>query len=271
MNNIETTSEKLIKLYNECKDCKDSKINVKHVYDFIDKVTLAICYDFVFKDIIVEDVEKLLQDIHKLIIKILNNSAESKNLADEFIEGIPAIRKIVMTTASSIFDNDPAANSIEEIVKSYPGFLAIMYYRISHAIYLKGFKQISRIISEKAHRLTGIDINPGATIGEYFFLDHGTGIVIGETTIIGKNVKIYQGVTLGAISLSKGKKLKNTKRHPTIGDNVTIYANASILGGDTVIGNNCVIGSNVFITKSIPDNSLVTFNDIGIKIVDRTK
>lgn len=145
----------------------------------------------------------------------------------------------------------------------------IRSYRIAHEFYLGGFQLIARYISEKAHRHTGIDINPGAQIGDYFFIDHGTGIVIGETTIIGKNVKLYQGVTLGALSLSKGRGLLGKKRHPTVLDNVTIYSNAAIFGGDTVIGKDSVIGGDVYLTHSVPDNSVVLQTDKDLTIVHK--
>lgn len=141
---------------------------------------------------------------------------------------------------------------------SYPGFYAIYVYRLAHVLYLENVPFIPRIMSEYAHGYTGIDINPGATIGEYFFIDHGTGVVIGETTEIGKNVKLYQGVTLGALSTRQGQLLANVKRHPTIRDNVTIYSNSSVLGGETVIGENTIIGGNTFITASIPANTKVS-------------
>ena len=156
------------------------------------------------------------------------------------------------------FDGDPAAKSKEEIIFSYPGFLAIYVYRLAHILYLEEVPFIPRIMTEYAHDHTGIDINPGATIGEYFFIDHGTGVVIGETTTIGNNVKLYQGVTLGALSTRKGQQLSGVKRHPTIEDNVTIYSNSSVLGGETVIGENTIIGGNTFITESIPANSKVS-------------
>ena len=156
------------------------------------------------------------------------------------------------------FDGDPAAKSKEEIIFSYPGFYAIYVYRLAHVLYLENVPFIPRIMSEYAHGYTGIDINPGATIGEYFFIDHGTGVVIGETTEIGKNVKLYQGVTLGALSTRQGQLLANVKRHPTIRDNVTIYSNSSVLGGETVIGENTIIGGNTFITASIPANTKVS-------------
>ena len=156
------------------------------------------------------------------------------------------------------FDGDPAAKSKEEIIFSYPGFYAIYVYRLAHVLYLENVPFIPRIMSEYAHGYTGIDINPGATIGEYFFIDHGTGVVIGETTEIGRNVKLYQGVTLGALSTRQGQLLANVKRHPTIRDNVTIYSNSNVLGGETVIGENTIIGGNTFITASIPANTKVS-------------
>ena len=157
----------------------------------------------------------------------------------------------------AFFSGDPAAKSKEEIIFCYPGFLAVLVYRLAHELYLLNVPFIPRIMTEYAHSKTGIDINAGAKIGEYFFIDHGTGIVIGETTEIGKNVKIYQGVTLGALSTKDGQKLSGKKRHPTVMDNVTIYSNASILGGQTVIGENSVIGGNAFITKTVAPNTKI--------------
>lgn len=156
------------------------------------------------------------------------------------------------------FDGDPAAKSKEEIIFCYPGLFAIYVYRIAHELYVENVPYIPRIMTEYAHNKTGIDINPGATIGEYFFIDHGTGVVIGETTYIGDNVKLYQGVTLGALSTRSGQQLSGVKRHPTIENNVTIYSNSSVLGGETVIGENSTIGGNTFITESIPPNTRVS-------------
>lgn len=173
-----------------------------------------------------------------------------------FFEQIPYIRQILSTDLDAIFEGDPAANSKQEVILSYPGFYAITVHRIAHQLYLADKKIVARVMSEIAHSKTGIDINPGATIGEYFFIDHGTGIVVGETTIIGRNVKMYQGVTLGAISTKGGQKLKGKRRHPTIKDNVTLYSGASVLG-DITIYENCVIGSNVFITKDVEANTTV--------------
>ena len=193
-----------------------------------------------------------------LFDKIIPNNQKVK---DEFYNSLPWIQKALEKDLVFFMESDPAADNEEEIVFAYPGYRAIMFYRIAHLIHSLGFPFIARVISEHAHFLTGIDIHPGATIGTPFFIDHGTGIVIGETAIIGSHVKIYQGVTLGALSLAKGSKLKGVKRHPTVGDNVTIYSGASILGGDVSIGNNVVIGSNVFLLKSIPDNYRVILSE----------
>lgn len=184
--------------------------------------------------------------------------SESQRIAVEFFKAIPKIREYIETDVQAAFDGDPAAYNREEIVVTYPGFYAITVYRIAHELHILGVPLIPRIMTEHAHSLTGIDIHPGATIGRYFFIDHGTGIVIGETTVIGDNVKIYQGVTLGALSTRGGQKLKNVKRHPTIDDNVTIYSGSTILGGETVIGKNVTIGGNSFITSSILEGTKVS-------------
>ena len=176
----------------------------------------------------------------------------------QFFERLPEVRRLTQTDLDAAYDGDPAAFNKPEIIFSYPGQFAIMVNRIAHELHLLGVPIIPRIMTEYAHTKTGIDIHPGATLGEYFFIDHGTGIVIGETAEIGNNVKIYQGVTLGALSTREGQKLHGKKRHPTIEDNVTIYAGASILGGNTVIGHDSVIGANAFITSSVPCNTKVT-------------
>ena len=180
---------------------------------------------------------------------------DSKKVWENFLTSLPNILKQLNFDADCLFKHDPASNSIEEVVLSYPGFFAIAVYRLSHEFYKQDMPLIPRIMSEYAHRLTGIDIHPGATIGSPFFMDHGTGIVIGETTIIKDHVKIYQGVTLGALQVSK--EMKNVKRHPTVENNVTIYAAATILGGDTNIGENCTVGGNVWLTESVPANSTI--------------
>lgn len=190
---------------------------------------------------------------------------ESQRIAVEFLKKIPKLREYIETDVSAAFDGDPAAYNREEIVVTYPGFYAIMVNRIAHELHILGVPLIPRIMTEHAHSLTGIDIHPGATIGKYFFIDHGTGIVIGETTVIGENVKIYQGVTLGALSTRGGQNLKNVKRHPTIEDNVTIYSGATILGGETVIGKNVVIGGNSFITSSVLEGTKVSVKQPELK------
>lgn len=179
-------------------------------------------------------------------------------LVHAFIEKIPMIREYLSTDIQAAYDGDPAAYGTDEIIFSYPGVLAITVYRIAHELWLLDIPMIPRIMTEYAHSVTGIDIHPGAQIGKYFFIDHGTGIVIGETTKIGDNVKIYQGVTLGALSTREGQKLKGVKRHPTIGDNVTIYSGTTILGGDTVIGSGATIGGNAFITSSVSEGTKVS-------------
>ena len=192
----------------------------------------------------------------------INNIAEShcfklsEQTAIALIEEIPEIRRKIQLDVLAAFKGDPAAKSNEEVVLSYPGLEAILVYRIAHFLFANGVPIIPRIMSEHVHGKTGIDIHPGADIGESFFIDHGTGVVIGETCIIGNNVKIYQGVTLGALSVKKN--LQNKKRHPTIEDDVTIYANATILGGETVIGRGSIIGGNTWVTESVPAESVIT-------------
>ncbi len=176
----------------------------------------------------------------------------------EFLRQIPKVREMVQSDLQAAYDGDPAATGMSEVIFSYPGLFAIMVYRLAHELYVLNVPMIPRIMTEHAHSVTGIDIHPGAAIGKYFFIDHGTGIVVGETTVIGENVKIYQGVTLGGLSTRGGQDLRGKRRHPTIEDNVTIYANASILGGDTVIGQGCVIGASAFITKSVPPCTTVS-------------
>lgn len=186
---------------------------------------------------------------------------EGEQLTLRFFDRLTGIRELIQTDLQAAFDGDPAAFNKPEIIFSYPGLFAIMVNRIAHELYLLGIPLIPRIMTEYAHTQTGIDIHPGATLGKYFFIDHGTGIVIGETAVIGNYVKIYQGVTIGALSTRGGQKLHGKKRHPTIEDNVTIYAGASILGGETVIGHDSVIGGNAFITASIPSNTRVSIKN----------
>jgi len=190
---------------------------------------------------------------------------ESYRICKIFFEKIPTIREYIETDLKAAYDGDPAAGCFDEIILAYPGLRAITVYRIAHELYKLMVPVLPRLMTEYAHSETGIDIHPGAEIGKFFFIDHGTGIVIGETSIIGTNVKIYQGVTIGALSTRGGQKLSGKKRHPTICDNVTIYANASILGGDTVIGENTVIGGNAFITTSIDANTRVSMKNLEME------
>ena len=189
----------------------------------------------------------------------INETAE--RITFEFLGRIPKIRALIETDVQAAYDGDPAAYNKDEIIYSYPGLYAILVNRLAHELFLLGVPLIPRVMTEHAHSKTGIDIHPGATIGKYFFIDHGTGIVIGETTEIGDYVKVYQGVTLGALSTRGGQSLRNKKRHPTIEDNVTIYSGASILGGETVVGKNAVIGGNAFITRSVPAGAKVSIKN----------
>lgn len=215
-------------------------------------------------------IEDVMFRLHKLLELVLKNSklpncdtpegiqSEAQRITLEFFRRIPEIRSYVDTDLQATLDGDPAASNKDEIIYAYPGLFTITVYRLAHVLYQLKVPLIPRIMTEYAHNLTGIDIHPGATIGKYFFIDHGTGIVVGETTLIGDHVKLYQGVTLGALSTRAGQKLRGTRRHPTIESNVTIYAGASILGGDTIIGHDSVIGSNVFITSSIKPGTRVS-------------
>ena len=191
-----------------------------------------------------QDLQKILQGMPLLA------TAVPELLAATFISQLPHIYELLLKDAEAIANEDPAALNVEEVIRTYPGFLAIAIHRLAHALHQLQVPLLPRILSESAHAKTGIDIHPGATIGSYFCIDHGTGIVIGETTHIGNNVKIYQGVTLGAMSVAK--EMANIKRHPTIEDHVVIYAGATILGGNTVVGRNSVIGGNVWLTETVP-------------------
>ncbi|MFH0734305.1 MAG: serine O-acetyltransferase EpsC [bacterium] len=207
----------------------------------------------------------LKKDLKHLLSSLsFEEKLDEQIIAEKFFEKIPEVYKKLLLDSEAIYKGDPAAYSINEVILAYPGFLAITIYRFAHELYLLKVPVLPRILSEYAHQITGVDIHPGAQIGVSFCIDHGTGIVIGETTIIGDNVKLYQGVTLGALSVSK--RLANTKRHPTIEDGVVIYSQAVILGGKTVIGEKCTIGGNVWITESVPPNSIVyNRSKIGFK------
>jgi serine O-acetyltransferase len=193
--------------------------------------------------------------LHELSVPVIPNRSELGTLQDKFIDELPKFYSLLKEDAEALFRGDPAARSVDEVIVSYPGFMAIAVYRLAHWLYKNQIAIVPRMISEYAHMLTGVDIHPGATIGRSFVIDHGTGIVIGETTIIHDNVKVYQGVTLGALSVDKS--MADIKRHPTIERDCIIYANATILGGATTIGAGSVIGGNVWLTESVPPGSRV--------------
>ena len=198
--------------------------------------------------------------------------AEAEKRAREFLARIPVVRRMLAMDAQAAYDGDPAAKSISEIIYCYPGFYAVTVYRIAHELHHLSVPLMARIMAEHAHSVTGTDIHPGAEIGKSFFIDHATGVVIGETSRIGDNVKIYQGVTLGAMSFPKderGRVIKGIRRHPTIEDNVTIYANATILGGQTVIGQGVTVAGNTFVTTSITADSVVTHEAPKLHIKDK--
>ena len=223
---------------------------------------------------LIEDVMYNLSKQIALVLQSAMEEGEAREKAREitlaFLGKIPQIRAVVQTDVEAAYDGDPAATSMDEIIFCYPGLFAITVNRLAHELYRLEVPMIPRIMTEHAHGLTGIDIHPGATIGEYFFIDRGTGIVIGETTVIGQRVKIYQGVTLGGLSTRGGQTLRGVKRHPTIEDNVTIYANASILGGNTVIGRESVIGANAFITHSVPECTTVSIKSQELQFKSRS-
>ena len=209
-------------------------------------------------DAVAVDIEARLALIGRDLRELLSGpvgTERAEEVAGAFVDNLPVLHRSLCLDAQAIFEGDPAAETLDEVVAAYPGFLAIAMYRIAHELYSQGVPLVPRLLTETAHTRTGIDIHPGAQIGHSFCIDHGTGIVIGETTVIGDHVKLYQGVTLGAQSVTKG--LAGMKRHPTVEDRVVIYANATILGGDTVIGHDSVIGGNVWLPTSVPPYSFV--------------
>ena len=221
---------------------------------------LAVLHPCVYGDLTARGaVGEIAADLQKEIA-LLCPGRDAKEIVDEFVAALPEVRRLVDTDVQAAYDGDPAATSRMEVVMAYPGLYAVTIHRLAHVLYKLKVPIIPRVMSELAHSKTGIDIHPGATIGERFFIDHGTGVVIGETTVIGRNVRLYQGVTLGGLSFDKdstGALVKGLKRHPNIEDNVVIYANATILGGDTTIGHDSEIGGNVWIKESVPPYSRV--------------
>lgn len=219
-------------------------------------------------DYSINEIKRLFARQKTVLVNILNatkacENSDNEQIANSIFDQLPELYRKMNTDISAILAGDPAAQSEFEIIRSYPGFLAIALYRIAHAILKANVPIIPRILTEYAHSITGIDIHPAATIGEYLYIDHGTGLVIGETTVIGNHVKLYQGVTLGALSVEK--YMANIKRHPTIEDHVIIYSGATILGGETVVGHNCIIGGNVWLTKSVPSGSTV-YHQSAVKV-----
>ena len=220
-----------------------------------------------------EDIEKKFVNLEKELVVLFNSTkacdgCDNLNKAKQFFNAIPDLYRVLNTDIDAILSGDPAARTRFEIIRAYPGFYAISFYRIAHALYHLDIPVLPRIITEYAHSKTGIDIHPAAQIGEHFFIDHGTGIVIGETCFIGDHVKLYQGVTLGALSVDKS--MISVKRHPTVEDHVIIYSGATILGGDTVIGHHSIIGGNVWLTRSIQPYSTV-YHKGDVEVVAQTK
>lgn len=240
----------------------ETKKWVKDLYE-----TLFLPQNDNTEDQLKRNFEALQQTLSDQINTVTGDKDLTEKQVSQFFEALPGLYDQLVLDAKSILEFDPAADSLEEVYLAYPGFFATYVYRISHQLWIQEVKILPRVISEYAHSKTGIDIHPGATIGKSFFIDHGTGIVIGETTVIGNNVKIYQGVTLGALNVSKEKA--HQKRHPNIEDDVIIYSGATILGGETTIGRESIIGGNVWVTQDVPANSLV-YHKSEIKIKDNS-
>ncbi len=245
--------------HSECPSCPPLGM----VVDFFDDLLGALFTERSEKKFSsLKSFEHYIKSLELRLEEILRNHPETsgsanQQVAESFFDQLPALHKKLSQDSQAMFNGDPAAKSPHEIIRSYPGFYAISAYRIAHALRALNISIIPRLITEHAHGKTGIDIHPGATIGDYFCIDHGTGVVIGETTIIGNHVKIYQGVTLGALSVKKEDA--ELKRHPTIEDNVVVYAGATILGGKTIVGANSIIGGNVWLTRSVPPLSKVYY------------
>ncbi len=232
----------------------DTKLHAANIEYHIGKQTTDL-----YEKVVEQITMAIRHDCRRNNLPCTNCETQSHKYALKFIEALPRVAAVLATDIRAALEGDPATKTPDEIIFCYPGLLATLIYRLAHELYLLNIPVIPRIMTEYAHSLTGIDIHPGASIGESFFIDHGTGVVIGETTVIGNNVRIYQGVTLGALSLPRnaGEKLRNKKRHPTLEDNVIVYANTTILGGDTVIGEGCVIGGNIWITSSVETGTRV--------------
>lgn len=256
---MESLINKLSRSHRDCQSCPSPKV----IHSFFENILGLLFPDFATESLnepaqVAEKIEELKHKLSQILI--LNrhlHRGDGPEIADAFFQKLEAVYDLLQKDVQALFEGDPAAKSITEVIRCYPGFYAVAAYRIANLLHRLGVALIPRMITEFSHSKTGVDIHPAARIGERFCIDHGTGIVIGETTEIGNHVKIYQGVTLGALSVDKEDADK--KRHPTIEDNVVIYAGATILGGQTVIGKNSVIGGNVWITKSVPANSKIYY------------
>ena len=263
-NKVEDLVNVILDSYNECditaRIDEENMLNKDILIEIIDEIRKVLFPGFFDNNKVRSEYLKFLVGERLVCRECSKAQAEEKaeEVVFEFLKKIPKIREYLNTDIQAAYDGDPAAYSTDEIIFCYPGVFAITVYRIAHELWLLGVPMIPRIMTEYAHSTTGIDIHPGATVGKYFFIDHGTGIVIGETTEIGDNVKIYQGVTLGALSTRKGQQLKGVKRHPTISDNVTIYSGTTILGGETVVGKGTTIGGNAFIVNSVSEGMKVS-------------
>lgn len=256
---MESLVQKISKAHQTCPECPSARV----IQLFFEQVLGLLFPDFA--DELLKDPQQVQQKLEELRCKLSGLLIKNKHLhhadggalAEEFFKNLEGIYELILQDVQAMYDGDPAAKSLTEVIRCYPGFYAVTAYRIAHGLHALGIGLIPRMITEYAHSKTGVDIHPGAKIGPKFCIDHGTGIVIGETTVIGECVKIYQGVTLGALSVEKQDADK--KRHPTIEDHVVIYAGATILGGNTVIGSHSVVGGNVWLTKSIPPHSKVYY------------
>lgn len=284
---IPNTARNIIR-YNKMKNIPDFSVTAKKIKE-LSRVTAdavpskqtvisivedmrIILFPEYFPEFGIVDTEAKLSELYLKLCEQISASmrfsgksdADTDSVAKEITEFLPSIKEMLLKDVVAIYEGDPAAVSPEEVILSYPGFFAITIYRIAHEFYKRKIPLLPRLMTEYVHEKTGIDIHAGAEIGEYFFIDHGTGIVVGETTTIGDRVKIYQGVTLGARSFeldADGNPVKGVKRHPDIGNNVIIYANATILGGNTRIGDNAIIGANVWLTHSVEDGAKVYYNN----------
>jgi serine O-acetyltransferase len=247
-------------IFRQYKFCQIELPLVENSHTFLNELVMFMFPIKANRTITLKSLQKDLRHLHFSLSELLQplyseNGKKVDGLVDEFFTRLPEIYRKLNFDAEAFMSSDPAAKGLEEVVIAYPGFFAITVHRIAHELHLMGIPLLPRILSEYVHSLTGIDIHPGALIGESFFIDHGTGVVIGETTDIGNNVKLYQGVTLGALFVER--RLSQTKRHPTIQDNVILYSGCTILGGKTVVGRNSVIGGNVWLTESVEPYSIV--------------